>query len=94
MKMNDQTAAKLLDSIERNQQWFAKYSNVVQFGQALADAGFSAQELQDYYEKPWKWDWETYQRQKAIANNAPLGSKCTCPLSRNEIDPECPEHGD
>jgi len=37
-------------------RWFEDVNNVFKLGRALVEAGFTANELQRYYEKPWKWD--------------------------------------
>ena len=36
-------------------EWFENVDNVTRLGSGLVEAGFTAEQLQRYYEKPWKW---------------------------------------
>ena len=36
-------------------KWFENHDDLVALGRALLDLGYTAENLQDYYEKPWKW---------------------------------------
>ena len=42
--------------------WYEDTCNVCTLGFALVEAGFDAEQLQAYYEKPWKWtdEWEAF----------------------------------
>ena len=47
-----------------NEPWHTTYDHVSTLGLALLQAGFDARQLQNYYEKPWRWtkEWEALQR--------------------------------
>lgn len=49
----------------KTNRWFDVYDNVTALGRSMVDAGCITEELQEYYEKPWKYDkeWETYQQE-------------------------------
>ena len=38
-----------------SREWCADYREVTLFGRYLLDEGLEADELQEYYESPWKW---------------------------------------
>ena len=44
-------------------EWFKDFDNVKALGRALVEAGFTGDELQHYYEKPWNWtaEWDALQ---------------------------------
>lgn len=54
--------------IDLMNEWFASSDNVISLGSALVDAGLDAKQLQDYYEKPWKWDreWKALQMGQSV----------------------------
>lgn len=44
-------------------RWFYEHANVTALGRAFVEVGFTAEQLQAYYEKPWKWtpEWNALQ---------------------------------
>lgn len=57
--------------------WIDDYSSVTEFGRHLVDdALFTADELQAYYEKPWKWSAE---RAEWVANGRKPIDDCEDP---------------
>src|SRR5688572_16489836 len=51
---------------EADPRWHETYDNVTTLGAALLEAGFTAVQLQAYYEKPWKWqsEWDGLKRER------------------------------
>jgi len=43
--------------------WYEDFDNVTTLGAALVDAGVSAGQLQEYYQKSWNWsdEWDALQ---------------------------------
>lgn len=48
--------------------WWETLDNLTRLGSALVKAGFTVDELQRYYEKPWTWtqEWDALQHSQRV----------------------------
>jgi hypothetical protein len=59
-------------------KWCLDYGSITAFGAYLRDEGFDADQLQEFYESPWKWTAERY-----LWLSAKIGGRS---ISFSEID--------
>ena len=51
----EQAMDEIQEAFSVGRSWYETYVNVVRLGRQLLKQGFTADELQGYYEKPWNW---------------------------------------
>lgn len=78
--------------LDLSDKWFTDYENVTTLGGKLEAAGFTAAQLQRYYEKPWKWtpEWEASRISQDALEGVLNGEKTEEP--KPSVDPASEAH--